>query len=81
MSCKKPVNNKIIFDASPVGPDYLPAHAHADTLSFEFGIHSKCIFFVCTKMLEIGASLFFQIYDAAHLIPFKHIPASDPSEL
>ena len=33
------------------------------------------------KMLEIGASLFFQIYDAAHLIPFKHIPASDPSEL
>jgi uncharacterized heparinase superfamily protein len=25
----------VIFDAAPVGPDYLPGHAHADTLSFE----------------------------------------------
>ena len=25
----------LIFDAAPIGPDYLPAHAHADTLSFE----------------------------------------------
>jgi uncharacterized heparinase superfamily protein len=25
----------LIFDAAPVGPDYLPGHAHADTLSFE----------------------------------------------
>lgn len=24
-----------LFDVAPVGPDYLPAHAHADTLSFE----------------------------------------------
>lgn len=28
-----PVN--LIFDVGPVGPDYLPGHAHADTLSFE----------------------------------------------
>ena len=27
---------KLIFDASPVGPDYIPGHAHADTLSFNF---------------------------------------------
>ena len=25
----------LIFDAAPVGPDYTPGHAHADTLSFE----------------------------------------------
>ena len=25
----------VIFDAAPVGPDYIPGHAHADTLSFE----------------------------------------------
>lgn len=24
-----------LFDAAPVGPDYVPGHAHADTLSFE----------------------------------------------
>jgi uncharacterized heparinase superfamily protein len=25
----------VIFDAAPIGPDYQPGHAHADTLSFE----------------------------------------------
>jgi len=25
----------VIFDAAPLGPDYQPGHAHADTLSFE----------------------------------------------
>ena len=25
----------LICDVAPVGPDHLPAHAHADTLSFE----------------------------------------------
>lgn len=25
----------VLFDAAPVGPDYLPGHAHADTLAFE----------------------------------------------
>lgn len=28
-------NVTVIFDVAPVGPDYLPGHAHADTLSFE----------------------------------------------
>lgn len=27
--------NFLIFDAGPVGPDHLPAHAHADLLTFE----------------------------------------------
>jgi len=29
---------QIIFDAAPVGPDYIPGHAHADTLSFELSL-------------------------------------------
>lgn len=31
-------NAIVLFDAAPVGPDYLPAHAHADTLSFELSL-------------------------------------------
>jgi uncharacterized heparinase superfamily protein len=28
----------VLFDAAPVGPDYQPGHAHADTLAFELSI-------------------------------------------
>lgn len=28
----------LIVDVAPIGPDYLPAHAHADTLSFELSL-------------------------------------------
>lgn len=28
-------------DCAPVGPDYLPGHAHADTLSFEFSLGAQ----------------------------------------
>lgn len=28
----------LLADVGPVGPDYLPGHAHADTLSFEFSL-------------------------------------------
>jgi uncharacterized heparinase superfamily protein len=28
-----------LLDVAPVGPDYLPGHAHADTLSFELSVH------------------------------------------
>ena len=31
----------LIFDAAPVGPDYLPGHAHADTLSFELSVFGE----------------------------------------
>jgi uncharacterized heparinase superfamily protein len=30
-----------ILDAAPIGPDYLPGHAHADTLSFELSVHGR----------------------------------------
>jgi uncharacterized heparinase superfamily protein len=30
-----------LLDLAPVGPDYLPGHAHADTLSFELSLHGE----------------------------------------
>jgi uncharacterized heparinase superfamily protein len=31
----------LIADIAPVGPDYLPGHAHADTLSFELSVRGR----------------------------------------
>jgi len=31
----------LLLDVAPVGPDYLPAHAHADTLSFELSLFGQ----------------------------------------
>ena len=36
--------NKLIIDAAKVGPDYIPGHAHADTLSFELSIDGQRVF-------------------------------------
>jgi len=36
------LNNLVaLIDRSKIGPDYLPAHAHADTLSFELSLFGK----------------------------------------
>jgi uncharacterized heparinase superfamily protein len=32
-----------LLDFAPVGPDYLPGHAHADTLSFELSLHDRLL--------------------------------------
>ena len=42
--CATAGGSKLIFDASPIGPDYIPGHAHADTLSFELSIGSERVF-------------------------------------
>jgi len=34
----------LICDVAPIGPDHLPAHAHADTLSFELSYKKRRIF-------------------------------------
>ncbi|MEZ8943714.1 heparinase II/III family protein [Vibrio sp. 10N.247.311.12] len=34
----------VIFDHANVGPDYLPGHAHADTLSFELSMGKQRVF-------------------------------------
>ena len=51
--CAEIGSAKLIFDASAVGPDYIPGHAHADTLSFEMSIGMQRIF-VNTGTSEYG---------------------------
>ena len=34
-------NAVALLDVAPIGPDYLPGHAHADTLSFEMSIFNQ----------------------------------------
>ena len=41
-----------LIDRSNVGPDYLPAHAHADTLSFELSLFGKRV------IVNSGTSLY-----------------------
>jgi uncharacterized heparinase superfamily protein len=53
--CATVGGNKLIFDASPVGPDYIPGHAHADTLSFELSIGKQRVF-VNSGISEYGIS-------------------------
>ena len=53
--CATSAGNKLIFDASPVGPDYIPGHAHADTLSFELSIGVQRVF-VNSGTSEYGLS-------------------------
>ena len=53
--CATGAGNKLIFDASPVGPDYIPGHAHADTLSFELSIGAQRVF-VNSGTSEYGLS-------------------------
>lgn len=37
-------NYRLFFDHANVGPDYLPGHAHADTLSFELSVGRQRVF-------------------------------------
>jgi uncharacterized heparinase superfamily protein len=34
----------LLLDVAPIGPDYLPGHAHADTLSFELSLFRQRVF-------------------------------------
>lgn len=43
---------RLIADVGSVGPDYLPAHAHAGTLSFEFSLHGRRL------LVNSGTSLY-----------------------
>lgn len=57
----------LILDVGAVGPDYLPGHAHADTLSFELSIHGERILVNSgTSGYEIGAQRDWERSTAAH---------------
>ncbi|MES2986262.1 MAG: alginate lyase family protein, partial [Pseudomonadota bacterium] len=57
----------LILDMAAVGPDYLPGHAHADTLSFEFSLGNQRIFVNSgTSVYGIGPERSRQRGTAAH---------------
>jgi uncharacterized heparinase superfamily protein len=45
----------LVCDVAPIGPDHLPAHAHADTLSFEMSFKGRRVF-VNSGTSEYGVS-------------------------
>ena len=42
--CVTEPNALALLDVAPIGPDYLPGHAHADTLSFELSLFGQRVF-------------------------------------
>jgi uncharacterized heparinase superfamily protein len=56
-----------LLDVAPVGPDYLPGHAHADTLSFELSLFGQRVFVNSgTSCYGSGAERLRQRGTAAH---------------
>jgi uncharacterized heparinase superfamily protein len=57
----------LLVDAAPIGPDYLPGHAHADTLSFELSLGTDRLFVNSgTSQYGLGAERLRQRGTAAH---------------
>ncbi len=57
----------VIADVGPIGPDYLPGHAHADTLSFELSLHGRRVLVNSgTSTYDVGAERLHQRGTAAH---------------
>jgi len=56
-----------LLDVARLGPDYLPGHAHADTLSFELSLHGRrCIVNSGTSVYGVGPERLRQRGTAAH---------------
>jgi uncharacterized heparinase superfamily protein len=57
----------MIADVGPVGPDHIPGHAHADTLSFELSLHGRrLIVDAGTSRYDVCAERLRQRGTAAH---------------
>lgn len=57
----------LIFDHAQVGPDYLPGHAHADSLSFEWSLGLQRVFVNSgTSIYGVSAERLRQRQTAAH---------------
>ena len=66
-SAIKQQNYTLIFDHANVGPDYLPGHAHADTLSFEMSVGNQRVFVNSgTSLYGVSAERLRQRKTAAH---------------
>lgn len=64
------INNglaSLIIDVAPIGPNYQPGHAHADTLSFELSLKRKRVIVNSgTSQYEIGPQRDWERSTAAH---------------
>lgn len=69
-----------IIDVAPVGPDYLPGHAHADTLSFELSLFGRRIF-VNSGTSQYGNDLLRQKQRSTALHNTVTIDEKDSSEV
>jgi len=70
----------VIFDAAPIGPDYQPAHAHADCLSFELSHRGRRILVNSgTSTYDAGSLRQWQRGTAAHNT--VRIDGQDSSEM
>lgn len=57
----------VIADVAAIGPDYLPGHAHADSLSFELTLHGQRVLVNSgTSLYGVGAERLRQRGTAAH---------------
>jgi uncharacterized heparinase superfamily protein len=57
----------LYFDAASIGPDYLPAHAHADTLTVELSLHgNRVLVDTGTSTYECGLQRSLERSTAAH---------------
>lgn len=57
----------VLADVGPVGPDYIPGHAHADTLSFELSVHGyRVIVDSGTSRYDVSAERLRERGTAAH---------------
>jgi uncharacterized heparinase superfamily protein len=57
----------LLADVAAIGPDYLPGHAHADTLSFELSLHGRRVLVNSgTSVYGIGPERMRQRSTAAH---------------
>lgn len=57
----------LLVDVAPLGPDYLPAHGHADTLSYEFSVYEqRLVVNSGTSRYGLGAEREYERSTAAH---------------
>jgi uncharacterized heparinase superfamily protein len=66
--CRLEVDHAVILaDFAAIGPDYLPGHAHADTLSFEMSLYGQRLFVNSgTSVYGLGAERLRQRGTPAH---------------
>lgn len=73
-------NAAALLDVAPIGPDYLPGHAHADTLSFELSLFSQRVVVNSgTSQYGLGAERLRQRGTAAHST--VEVDGADSSEV